>query len=96
MSAEFQVAFNEAGDKLSTLIGYSDNFKSKLEDLYGSSQAILDMWDGPASESFKTAFNDDYQQMQECYEAVVEYCNSLGEILDRYKNAETTNAKMFD
>ena len=95
MSAEFQVAFNEAGDKLSTLTGYRDSFKNKLDDLYASSQAILDMWDGPASETFRQAFDADYREMYECYEAIVEYCNSLGEILDRYKSAETTNANIF-
>lgn len=95
MSAEFQVAFKEAGNKQKDLVQYSKEFKARLDDLYGSSQAVLDMWDGPASETFREAFDLDYRQMYECYETVVEYCNTLGEILNTYTTAENNNVKIF-
>ena len=96
MSAEFQVTFKDLSDKRDQLVSFSNAFKEELEELYSKAKEILDMWEGAAAGTFAESFKTDYDNMTQCYEAVVDFCNKLADIITSYTDAESNNMKIFE
>lgn len=73
------------------LKGLNDSFKSAVNQLESTENALLGMWDGDAKNAFDKAFKSDKIQMDNFYNAIAQYVNVLNQIADNYDAAEATN-----
>lgn len=67
------------------------NFKSAVQQLQSTEEALASMWDGDAKEAFRRAFNSDKIQMDNFYNAIEVYVQRLDAAAARYQAAENQN-----
>lgn len=81
---------NKAGE-LKTL---NNRFRQQVEQLKTQEASLNTMWDGEANDSFHAEFNKDSIQMNNFYNAIEKYVQSLQEIAEVYEAAERRNVQI--
>lgn len=69
----------------------NQNFKAQVNALEEKEASLNSMWDGDANDAFHKAFSQDKVQMDNFYNAIMQYVNVLENIADKYDQAEATN-----
>lgn len=69
----------------------NQNFKAQVNALEEKEASLNSMWDGDANDAFHKAFAQDKVQMDNFYNAIMQYVNVLENIADKYDQAEATN-----
>lgn len=70
----------------------NQNFKAQVNSLEEKEASLNSMWDGDANDAFHKAFSQDKVQMDNFYNAIMQYITVLENIADKYDQAEATNA----
>jgi len=81
---------NKAGE-LKTL---NNRFRQQVEQLKTQEASLNAMWDGDANDSCHTEFHRDAVQMNNFYNAIEKYVQSLQEIAEVYEAAERRNVQI--
>ncbi len=87
----FSVTSSELRQKSEQLKGLNAKFKTSVEALETSEQALKTMWEGEANEAFHKAFVNDKGKMDSFYTAVQQYIEALLAIAVKYEEAENKN-----
>jgi WXG100 family type VII secretion target len=77
-------------EKLKT---YNGNFKNQVNSLESLEGELNSMWEGDAKVAFHTSFQSDKVQMDNFYNAIEKYIQSLLVIAAKYEQAESTNTE---
>lgn len=89
--AEIKVTSGDLKSKASELRQLNSQFKKAVEDMTGTEQQLMGMWDGEAKESFHNAYNSDKAQMDVFYDTIEKYCQALEANAQKYEAAEAKN-----
>lgn len=73
------------------LANLNSQFKSAVQQLENTEQALAGMWEGDAKEAFHRAFNSDKIQMDNFYNAIEVYITRLQNAAAKYQQAEALN-----
>ena len=92
--ADFQVTAAELKSKAEELRNMNSQIQSQVESLSEQEQTLAGMWEGDAQAAFRTAFNNDKEQMGNFYTLIEQYCTTLLEIADQYIKAEQANTEV--
>lgn len=91
MANQIQVTTGTLNSKASELKALNSRFKSQVSKLRTEENSLSSMWDGEAKTAFRNAFSKDAVQMDNFYNAIEKYVNSLMEIAKEYERAEKAN-----
>lgn len=91
--ASITVTTSQLTSKANELKSYNTKFKTQVENLKQQESSLNSMWDGEANDAFHKAFDKDVTQMNNFYNAIEKYVQSLNEIIKNYENAESNNLK---
>ena len=69
-------------------------FLEEIQKLDDTEQALASMWEGPAKDSFRTAYHKDSTQMRNFYSAIRVYVMQLRLIIATYKRIECINSQI--
>ncbi|MBQ7203374.1 MAG: WXG100 family type VII secretion target [Eubacterium sp.] len=69
----------------------NNNFKARVGNLESTEAQLKSMWEGEANDAFHAAFTRDKIQMDNFYNAIMQYATVLDNIATKYENAEATN-----
>ena len=72
----------------------NNQFKSQIELLEAKEQNLGTMWEGQAKETFRSAFLRDKTQMEEFYQLIIKYIQTLLQIAVKYEQAEQRNMEI--
>lgn len=89
--AEFSVTIEQLNSIKEQLRELNAQFNTEREQLSETAATLNGMWEGEAKEKFTAEIAKDQVQMQNFYNAVLAYVNTLEEIIQRYITAENTN-----
>lgn len=87
----FQVTAAELRKKAEQLKGLNTRFKSGVDTLQTTEQALKTMWEGEANDAFHTAFIKDKSQMDRFHAVVESFIEALMIIAAKYEEAEKRN-----
>ena len=77
--------------KADELKSLNSSLKKQIEELVSTESSLNSMWDGDANDAFHKEFNQDVVQMNNFYNAIEKYVQSLREIVSTYEKAEAAN-----
>lgn len=89
--AEFNVTINELVNKANQLNELNQTFKGQVSSMTDMEAGLNSMWEGAARSTFHTAFSQDVQQMENFYNAVSKYVETLLNSAAKYQEAEMLN-----
>lgn len=89
--AAFRVTSSELRAKAGELREMNSQFKTQVGNLENQEGSLMTMWDGEARNAFDTAFRNDKAQMDNFYNLIQVYCESLEMIAAKYDLAESQN-----
>ena len=89
--AEIKVTSNELRTKAEELRQLNNQFKKEVEDMTGTENKLMGMWDGETKDAFHTAYTSDVAQMDEFYNTIEKYCQALENNAEEYDSAEQRN-----
>ena len=89
--AEIKVTSSELRAKASELRQINSQFKKSVDDMTGTEQQLVSMWDCEAKDAFHKAYNNDKSQMDTFYQTIEKYCQTLEEAAAKYEAAEKKN-----
>ncbi|BCN29971.1 WXG100 family type VII secretion target [Anaeromicropila herbilytica] len=72
---------------------YNSNYKAQVSSLETVEGELNSMWEGEAKTAFHTAFQSDKVQMDNFYNAIEKYIQSLLTIAQKYEQAEQANTE---
>lgn len=87
----FQVTSGELRKKADSLRGLNSRFKSGVDNLISTEQALKTMWEGEANDTFHSVFVKDKDQMDIFHEVIESFIEALFVIAARYEEAEKRN-----
>ena len=87
----FSVSAAELRKKAELLKGLNARFKTNVESLETTEQALKSMWEGQANDEFHAAFTRDKGQMDAFHTVIEQYIEALLIIAQRYEEAENRN-----
>ena len=90
---QITVMTNEIKSKADELNALNEQFKAAVNELESLESSFSGMWEGTAKEAFHNAFTSDKSQMNNFSIAISLYVQKLMEILNKYAQAENTNAE---
>lgn len=91
MSNTIQVSTTTLKEKAETLKSLNAKLKQQIESLSSQENSLNSMWDGESNDAFHKAFSEDVIQMNNFYNAIEKYVQTLNEIATEYEKAEQTN-----
>jgi WXG100 family type VII secretion target len=80
--------------KAGELRNLNASFKKQMEELKSTEQTLNGMWEGDAKTQFHAAFLKDAVQMDNFYQAINQYVQSLETIVSKYEAAEQKNVNV--
>lgn len=89
--ALIQVTFEQLKAQAENLNQLNESFKSNVAELESMEAQLGAMWEGQAKDAFHTAFSNDKIQMDNFYNAIARYVQSLLVIAAKYQQAEAIN-----
>ena len=89
--AEIKVTSATLRSKAAELKQLNSQFKSAVASLESEETNLKSQWEGEANDAFHNAFSKDKIQMDNFYNAIENYCNSLLSIAEQYEKAENAN-----
>lgn len=92
--ADFKVTTTVLRSQADELTELNGRFKSSVEKLVTSEANLNSMWDGEANDAFHNAFITDKGKMDEFYNLIIQYIESLRTIAVRYEQTEQTNTEI--
>ncbi|MCR4807748.1 MAG: WXG100 family type VII secretion target [Lachnospiraceae bacterium] len=87
----FQVTAAELRKKAEQLKGLNSRFKTGVETLQNTEQALKSMWEGEANDAFHAAFIRDKGQMDQFHALIGQFIEVLLIIAAKYEAAENKN-----
>lgn len=90
--AAFRVTSSELRSKAGELREMNTQFKAQVGNLENQEGSLIAMWEGEARNAFDSAFKNDILQMENFYNLIRVYCESLEMIAAKYDLAESQNA----
>ncbi len=91
MAKTITVTTTTLNSKASELKSLNNNFRSQINNLKSVESSLNSMWDGEANDAFHKAFTKDITQMNNFYNAIEKYVQTLQEIAKKYDAAEQKN-----
>lgn len=92
--ANFKVTSSVLTTQAGELSELNGRFKSMIEQLVTSEMSLNSMWEGEANDAFHNAFTTDKGKMDEFYNLIIKYIESLNSIATRYSQTEQTNTEI--
>ena len=92
--ANFKVTSSVLTTQAGELSELNGRFKSMIEQLVTSEMSLNSMWEGEANDAFHNAFTTDKGTMDEFYNLIIKYIESLNSIATRYSQTEQTNTEI--
>ncbi len=89
--SKFTVTASEMQTAINELNSANSEFKSRVSELEAAQQELAGMWQGDANTAFNSAFQNDKAQWSTFAGLIDQYVQTLGNILQTYQNAESTN-----
>lgn len=86
--AEIKVTTQKLRDVSTELQAKKDDITRRLDSLSELEQRLGSMWEGPAKDSFRTAFNQTHENCKTFLEAVKAFVVKLDETATKYENNE--------
>lgn len=90
--AEIMVNFQGLSSKKDELQAKLSQLTTKKSALQQTAGSLRSMWEGDAQAAFTNAVNTDVEKITEFENAIRDYINRLGEIIEAYNKAEQQNA----
>ncbi|MBQ7481231.1 MAG: WXG100 family type VII secretion target [Lachnospiraceae bacterium] len=87
----FQVTASELRKKADSLRGLNSRFKSGVDNLLSTEQALKTMWEGEANDVFHSVFIKDRDRMELFHEVIESFIEALLIIAAKYEEAEKRN-----
>ena len=94
--SEFRVTGTELVSKAEELEQLNASFKNQVEELDAQELSLSGMWEGEAKEAFHKTFTSDKIQMNNFYNAIVNYAVTLKNAAAAYNNAEGKNIQIIN
>lgn len=89
--ADFSVTIEQLKGVIDKLNDLNTQFNNEREKLAETAASLNGMWEGEAKDKFTAEIAKDQIQMQNFHNAIGQYIIALGEILNRYIEAEARN-----
>lgn len=89
--SQFTITASEMQTAINELNSANTEFKNRITNLEGKQQELAGMWQGDANTAFNTAFQNDKGQWSNFATLIDQYIQTLGDIMNIYQNAESTN-----
>ena len=89
--AEILVTSSTVRSKAEELRNLNEQFKARVGDLENQEASLNSMWEGEANDAFHNAFQRDKAQMDNFYNLISQYIQTLLNIAAEYEKAETMN-----
>lgn len=89
--SQFSVSASEMQTAINELNSANAEFKNRVTNLESKQQELTAMWQGDSNTAFNTAFQNDKSQWSAFANLIDQYVQTLGNILNIYQNAESTN-----
>lgn len=89
--AEILVTASSVKSKAEELKNQNEQFKARVGDLENQEANLNSMWEGEANEAFHNAFQKDKAQMDNFYNLINQYIQTLLNIAAEYERAEAMN-----
>ncbi len=91
MANSIQVTTSQLTEKANELKSLNTKFKTQVAELTAQEKTLNSDWDGEANDAFHKEFEKDITQMNNFYNAIEKYVQSLNEIIKNYEIAESKN-----
>ena len=91
---DFRVSLGDVSAKAEALREQAAAYKSAVDNLGSTEEALNGMWEGEAHSQFDTVFKTDTAQMYKFYELVIQYAEALLNMKQRYDLAEQQNIEL--
>lgn len=91
--AEILVTSSTVRSKAEELKNLNEQFKARVGDLENQEANLNSMWEGEANDAFHGAFQKDKAQMDNFYNLIAQYIQTLLNIAAEYERAEAMNAE---
>lgn len=92
--ASFQVTSSELKTKANELRSLNGTFKQQVGILESKEAALATKWEGTAQQAFRKAFQHDKPQMDNFYDLIEKYCQTLEQIAQKYEQTEMQNTEI--
>ena len=89
--AQFGVDLQKLTQCLTDLKSDHKQFDSEVTSLRSSEKTLSGKWEGEAKNAFESAFTKDAAYMDNFSKLLTTYENALREVIDAYRDAESTN-----